>query len=134
MSTEGGAGIIAPGAEEAHTVSILVVEDEVLIRLFVTDSLRRAGFRVFEAAQADEALLVLRANKIDILVTDIRMPGRIDGVKLAALAREQWPEMKIIIASSHWPQFAPPKVIDAFVGKPYDYEKLLSRIRMVIKR
>ena len=134
MSTESRTDKIAPGAEEPQTVSILVVEDEVLIRLYVTDSLRRVGFRVFEAAQADEALLVLRANKIDVLVTDIRMPGSIDGVKLAALTRARWPEMKIIIASSHYPHATSPAVFDEFVGKPYDPEKLLSRIRMVIKK
>ena len=87
---------------------------------------------MFETS-ADEALEVLKTNKIDVLVTDIRMPGSIDGIKLAALARSQWSQMKIIIASAYSPQPPAPEVMDAFIGKPYDPERLLNRIRTVFK-
>jgi CheY-like chemotaxis protein len=110
-----------------------VVEDEVLIRLMMTDYLRQGGFKVFETASADEALEVLRANKIDVLVTDIRMPGPIDGIKLAVLARSQWPDMKIIIASAYSPQPPTPEIMDAFIGKPYDPERLLNWIQKLLR-
>jgi CheY-like chemotaxis protein len=65
-----------------HT--ILVVEDEVLVREWVADEFRALGFHVLEAGDATEALLVLTERRpIDVLLTDIRMPGKMDGVALA---------------------------------------------------
>ena len=64
--------------------TVLVVEDEVLIRLYLSEEIRAAGFTVIEAASADEAFEVLKSrNDIDLVLTDIRMPGTMDGRQLA---------------------------------------------------
>jgi two-component system, response regulator PdtaR len=114
--------------------TILLVEDEVLIRLMAANELRKAGFTVIEAAHAREALSVLRsATRVDVLITDIRMPGPIDGVQLATLARELWPNLKIAIASAYAPQWPNVNVIDAFFGKPYNPDSMIERIKELLQ-
>ncbi|MDB5541333.1 MAG: hypothetical protein JWQ89_3060 [Devosia sp.] len=79
---------------------VLVVEDETLIRMGIAGELADEGFTVFEAANADAALVLLQAEaSINLLLTDIDMPGSMDGLKLAAAVRNRWPPVKIIVAS-----------------------------------
>jgi CheY-like chemotaxis protein len=119
---------------EKRASTILVVEDEVLIRLMMADELRVAGFEVIEAASADEALAVLNAAvQVDLLITDIRMPGSIDGERFAIMAHSTWPHLKIVIVSTHSPGFAASSVMDAFIGKPFDPVRLVERIRSLLK-
>ena len=81
---------------------ILVVEDEGLVRMAAADDLVEAGFKVIEAANADQAIQMLEAHpEITILFTDIDMPGSMDGPKLAAAVRDRWPPLKIIVTSGH---------------------------------
>src|SRR3954471_15535056 len=69
---------------------VLVVEDEGLVRMFVTDVLEEAGFEVAEAENAEAGLLALHARPdVRVLFTDVNMPGRIDGLELARIARAQ---------------------------------------------
>ncbi len=72
---------------------VLVVEDETLVRMFMADFLDEAGFKVFEAVHADEALTVLQARPdIQAVITDIEMPaGSMNGLKLAQTIQERWP-------------------------------------------
>lgn len=82
---------------------VLVVEDEVLIRMGIAGELEDEGFKVFQAGNADVAiLLLLREPSIDLLLTDIDMPGSMDGLKLAAAVRNRWPPVKIIIVSGQF--------------------------------
>lgn len=109
--------------------TILVVEDEILVRMMIADDLRIAGFAVIEAADPDEALAVLRCgSKVHVLVTDVQMPGSIDGVVLAKLVRSELPEIKIIIASAHLPA---PRAVrhDGFFSKPYNLHDIIALIR-----
>ena len=79
---------------------ILIVDDEPLIRLDLADLLESMGFDVLEAANADEAILLLEADpQIGVVVTDIDMPGTMDGLKLAFVVRERWPPCRLIIVS-----------------------------------
>lgn len=122
----------SPGREPAI---ILVVEDEVLIRLMIANELRTAGFTVIEAASADEAVAVLNiSTKIDVLMTDIRMPGSMDGVELAALAHSTWPRIKIIVASAYNPYWPTSVIIDAFVGKPCNPDRLIDVIKELLSK
>jgi CheY-like chemotaxis protein len=117
-----------PGSLRAMP-TILVVEDEVLVRLWVTDELRANGFTVLEAANGDEALQVLNSPvEVDLVFTDIRMPGRLDGVALAQWLREERPGLKVIIASSN---LAAPSA-DAFVLKPYSMLSVLQKIKELL--
>jgi len=109
---------------------ILVVEDEILIRMMVSDELRDAGFHVIEACDADEALTILRSVVPDLIVSDIRMPGSLDGLGLLAAVRESFPMLPVIITSSHLPSAAP--VCDSatqFVAKPYRPEGIIKAVR-----
>lgn len=79
---------------------ILVVEDECLLNIIESDDLRSAGYDVESAYNADEAIEILEhRTDIDVLFTDIDMPGSMNGLKLAATVRERWPPVHIIITS-----------------------------------
>src|ERR1700750_1936204 len=89
---------MSPLASDA--IQILVVEDDVLIRLATRDRIEAAGFKVYDAYSADEAIRLLEAHPgISLIFTDIDMPGSMDGVKLAHFVRERWPPVKIIVTS-----------------------------------
>ena len=80
-------------------IAVLVVEDEPITRMDVVDQLAEAGFKVYEAPDADRAIKILQATPaIRILFTDVDMPGSMDGLKLAAAVRDRWPPIKIVVA------------------------------------
>src|SRR4051812_15679945 len=81
---------------------ILVVEDEFLIRMRAVAIIEDAGFEVVEAADADEAILILESRQdIRVMFTDIRMPGTMDGLKLAHAVKGRWPPVHIIATSAY---------------------------------
>jgi CheY-like chemotaxis protein len=76
---------------------VLVVEDDFLIRMHAAETIEDAGFEVVEASNADEAVTILEARlDIAVVFTDIRMPGSMDGLKLARAARDRWPPIHIV--------------------------------------
>lgn len=82
--------------------TVLVVEDEPLIRMTVADDLQAAGFCVLEAGNTDEALRLLETHSsIRAIFTDIDMPGGLDGLKLAWIVRDRWPPIEIVITSGN---------------------------------
>ena len=123
--------LLVAGQERCnHT--ILVVEDEVLLRLDLSNQLRKAGFDVIKADTGDEALKVL-ANEIDVelVLTDIRMPGNTDGMGLAKWIRQQAPHIKIAILSAYIdPYWDMP--VDATFAKPVRIERLLTGLRQLL--
>jgi two-component system, response regulator PdtaR len=114
--------------------SVLVVEDEPLVRMFVVELLQDADLRVFEAARADEAISVLEAqNGIEVIFTDVRMPGPMDGYALAHQVRKRWPTIKVFLTSGYVglrSDSLPPGVV--FVPKPYDWNLLPHRIKALM--
>ena len=83
-------------------ISVLVVEDEFLIRMDLVDFLSGEGFEVFEAAHADEAIAIREANEqIQVMFTDVDMPGGMDGLKLSAAVRDRWPPDRLVVTSGH---------------------------------
>ena len=115
-------------------IGVLVVDDETLIRMDVVDQLKAEGFKVFEAANADQAIAFLSAEPtIRLLFTDIDMPGSMDGLKLAAAVRDRWPPVKIIVTSGH-------RLIEAtdlpdgsvFFSKPYRHAEVMASIRELL--
>lgn len=79
---------------------VLVVEDDVLLRMDALDMVRNAGFEAVEAANADEAIAILEArSNIHVVFTDIQMPGSMDGLKLAKFVKDRWPPIKIVATS-----------------------------------
>jgi CheY-like chemotaxis protein len=73
-------------------------------RLMVTDELRKGGFKAIEARNADEAIALLQSQvPVDLVFTDVRLPGSIDGLTLAGLIRQTRPELRIIVVSGNLP-------------------------------
>jgi len=115
----------------AEPTTVLIVDDEDLVRMVGSDILEFGGYRVLEAANAREALQCLEAEaEVMVLFTDINMPGTPDGLGLAQLVNDRWPHMKILVASGNvapGPGDLPPEGI--FLSKPYRAEDLLSLMR-----
>jgi CheY-like chemotaxis protein len=103
---------------------VLLVEDDVLIRVLLAEELRNAGLRVIEAANADEALSYFHTGaKIDLLFSDVQMPGSMNGVELARGIRSSYPSVRIILTSAHT---APTDHLGSFLPKPYDFDRAVS--------
>lgn len=117
-----------------HDITVLVVEDEGLIRLDISQTLEEEGFRVLEASNADEAIVLLNTHAdIQLMFTDIDMPGSMDGLKLAAAVRDRWPPIKIIVTSGHRQLTdAALPVEGRFFAKPYDASRVISAMRAMI--
>ena len=115
----------------ASPIRILVVEDEMVIRMDVVEMLDAAGFDIFEAANADEAIQMLERNSdIRLVFTDIDMPGSMNGLKLAATVRDRWPPIRIIATSGHFKVRAGDLPADArFIAKPYQAAQIISAVR-----
>lgn len=129
--------MIVPAAEDPapdlSRVTILYVEDEVLLRLATAEELRAEGFTVIEAGTAAEAMAVVSSSvRLDLLMTDIRLPGPTDGIALAKSARAARPAMKIILASGHLPEWPVQTIVDGFLGKPFDMARVVRRIRELL--
>ena len=123
-----------PLAAVAPVPTVLIVEDEILIRTLLCDTLRHAGYAVIEAANAEEAVSVLHASlDPDILITDVRMPGTIDGFELAAYVKRTRPALKVIITSGHAGAQQANGLADAFLPKPYQLGAIMGRIRALIE-
>lgn len=118
-----------PNAEAIATV--LVVEDDTLVRMHGTDILEDAGYAVLEAANADEALSLLTKHRdIHVLFSDVDMPGSMDGLDLARLVHERWPHIHLLLTSGHHPvQSGDLPGRGKFVRKPWSSEVLIDRIR-----
>ncbi len=90
------------GLVESRRPVVLIVEDELLLRMDAISMIANAGFEVIEASSADEAIAILESRRdISVVFTDIQMPGSMDGLKLARAVRGRWPPIKIIATSGH---------------------------------
>jgi two-component system, response regulator PdtaR len=79
---------------------VLIVEDDPLLRMLAVEVVEEAGFVAFEAGDADAAVSLLESRPdVSVLLTDIDMPGSMDGLKLASAVRDRWPPIKILVVS-----------------------------------
>jgi CheY-like chemotaxis protein len=108
---------------EAGPKTVVVAEDEILIRLLAADVLTDAGFEVIEVGNAEEALTTLQSRpwEIHLLFTDIHMPGQMNGLELAHYVRRNWPHVALLIASGQ-DKPVPAALPDGslFLTKPYN--------------
>ena len=114
---------------------VLLVEDEPLVRMAAADDLQDAGFHVLEAANADVALAVLEScsDDVQVLFTDIDMPGSMNGLDLAENVQQRWPHISLLISSAyHRP--GPETLPDdgRFVPKPYCSDDVVQQIRELV--
>ena len=114
--------------------TVLVVEDEAMIRVAITDMLQEHGFSVLEAANANEAIEIIEKAtvEIDVVFTDVRMPGTMDGFGLVKWIKNVRPSLPVIVASGDVGQLndaGKQQLGDMFVAKPYDLTKTGQKIR-----
>lgn len=112
----------------SHKTKILVVDDEAIIRMNMTSDLMDAGFDVVEAWNADQAIVILEQDpEIDAVFSDIQMPGKLDGVDLARLIAERWPEKSIVITSGRGgPKPEALSHGSRYVAKPYEPRQVVA--------
>ena len=119
-----------------NPMTILVVEDEVLIRMSTVATLEDAGFWVLEAQNSAEALEVLsRHSEVSIMMTDVRMPGLLDGLALVAQVGIDYPAIRSIVVSGHTSAM---EASDAgamgFLPKPYMAHTMVQAVHDTVKR
>lgn len=125
-----GLAIVARAVIPSKLGCILVVEDELLIRMVVSDELRDVGYQVIEASSADEALEVLGSVTPDAIVSDVRMPGSLDGLGLLKVVRETSPGLPVIIMSADArPEVALAAGANQFVAKPFTLRLIVEAVR-----
>lgn len=109
---------------------ILIVEDEFLIRWMLSEELRQEGYQVIEASDAAEALAILKTVSPDLIISDVRMPGPLDGMGLLANVRKTMPTLPVIIISGHLhPAQALTQGATQFVAKPYLLEAVVETVK-----
>ena len=113
---------------------VLIVEDEMLLRMRAVDMVEDAGYTSVEAVDADEAVTILETRSdIALLFTDIQMPGSMDGLKLAHAVHERWPPIKIILVSGALKlakSDIPPD--SRFFGKPLEAKEMIAEMQEMI--
>lgn len=113
---------------------VLVVEDSTIIRMGAVDLVLSAGYEALQARDADEAIAILESRgDIDLVFTDVQMPGTMDGIKLAHYIRDRWPPVRLIVASGA-------AIIEesslpggsSFFSKPYDDHKIVDAMARLL--
>lgn len=114
----------------------MVVEDEALLRIHALDIIRDAGLIAIEAANADEAISILeKRSDVAIIVTDVAMPGSMNGIKLARAVRNRWPPIEIVVVSGHMAVDEKKDLPDGakFFSKPYETDELIGQLRKMLR-
>lgn len=111
-------------------VKVLVVEDEVLVRMNIVEALKQRGFVVVEAENATRAIdLLIQQPDVQVMFTDIDMPGGVDGVKLAAMVRDRWPPISIVYTSGHRKMADLQLPLESqFFAKPYNTDRVAATL------
>lgn len=121
------------GGSSGH-VTVLVVEDEGLVRDMIARELADVGYRVLESETADEAASLLEREHIDLLLTDIRMPGHLDGWDLAERMRVKRPDVPVIYATGYSREEARPVSNSTLIQKPYRLVDLVDAVGRLLAR
>src|SRR3954470_24833056 len=114
--------------------NVLIVEDEMVLRMRAVDIVEDAGFHPVEAANADQAIAILESRSdIALLFTDIQMPGSMDGLKLAHAVHARWPAIKIVLVSGQVkPSDAERPTDSLFFGKPLGVEQMIAELQTMV--
>ena len=119
---------------KARPTTVLVVEDEILIRAAVAEYLRMSGYTVVEAADAAEAVTLFDAGEpVDVVMSDIDLPGTMDGLGLARWIKKHHSALPVLLTSGHGIAVAAAERPSfCFVAKPYRLEKLAERLNLML--
>jgi two-component system, response regulator PdtaR len=130
-----GAGIFTMNGTYSHPrPAVLLAEDDPLVRFFASDLLEDEGFEVIETGSADEALTWLEVrDDVRVILTDIHMPGPLNGLDLAHLVHRRWPGVLVLVVSGvARPSAAELPEGGRFVTKPYEGSTILHHLREMI--
>jgi two-component sensor histidine kinase/CheY-like chemotaxis protein len=118
----------------ASSTNVLVVEDEMVLRMRAVDIVEDAGFTAVQAVNADEALAILESRSdISLLFSDIQMPGSMDGLKLAHAVHHRWPSIRIILVSGQVKVSDADKPADSrFFGKPLEVKQMIAELQRMV--
>jgi two-component sensor histidine kinase len=121
-------------SDSSNPPNVLIVEDEMLLRMRAVDIVEDAGFAAVEAVNADEALAILESRSdISLLFSDIQMPGTMDGLRLAHAVHDRWPGIKIILVSGQVKPTDDEKPADSrFFGKPIEVAQMIGELQRMI--
>ena len=120
--------------QSGNPAVVLIVEDEMMLRMRAVDMVEDAGYTPLEAMDADEAVAILESRSdIALICTDIQMPGSMDGLGLAQAVHQRWPSIKIIVVSgqSNLPKLDLPPC-SRFFGKPLNAGEVIAEMRGMI--
>ncbi len=121
----------APNAQKSPAC-VLVVEDEIIIRVLIADELRAEGFSVVEAATADEALSYFQAGvQVDLVLSDIEIPGLLNGLEFIRRLRTEAPGLPTVLTSGSSPGV---HEADAFLQKPYDVRQAVVLVATLLQK
>jgi CheY-like chemotaxis protein len=124
--------------DRADPPTVLVVEDEVLIRMSTADYLRGCGYHIIEVGSGDEAVAVLKTDvRIDVVFTDVSMPGNLNGFGLAQWVRSERPGVRVILTSGVTRTAKEAQDLCAhgpLVEKPYEHSEVDRRIQALLPR
>lgn len=116
---------------EEPPVRVLVVEDDPLVRELVVEALREEGYEVIHAANGEQALAWCKRRIADVLVTDIKLPGEVDGWQIAELCREHDPGLRVIYATGFSPVEARPVPGSLTLQKPCQPDRIVKAVRQM---
>ena len=118
----------------ASPTNVLVVEDEMVLRMRAVDIVEDAGFTAIEAVNAEQALSILESRSdISLLFSDIQMPGSMDGLKLAHAVHNRWPSIKIILVSGQVQVSDADTPADSrFFGKPLEAKQMITELQHMV--
>jgi two-component sensor histidine kinase/CheY-like chemotaxis protein len=121
-------------SDSSEVPKVLIVEDEMMLRMRAVDIVEDAGFSPVQAINADQALSILESRSdISLLFTDIQMPGSMDGLKLAHAVHDRWPAIKIILVSGQVNPTDAEKPADSrFFGKPLSDEQMIAELQAMV--
>ena len=122
---------------DRRSAAILIVEDDVLTRLAISDYLQECGFKTFEASSAAEALEIIAGSLslIDLVFTDVGLHGVMDGIGLARWIELNHPNLPVLLTSGDFNKAAKAKEFcanESFFEKPYNFERLVVHIRATL--
>jgi CheY-like chemotaxis protein len=115
------------------TTSLLIVEDEIILRMATADEFREAGFFVNEASNGDQAVAMLQSfSNIDAVFSDVRMPGTLDGIGLAEWVKLHYPNIRMFLTSGTLEAFPTNQTVaDGYFPKPYVTAEVERAIKQV---
>jgi CheY-like chemotaxis protein len=129
LSKSGGADLV-----DLHAVqTVLVVEDEMMVRMPIAEYLRDCGYNVLEAGDANEAMAALdAAEAVSLVFSDIRMPGKMDGFGLAEWCQSHHPSVPVLLTSGYSGGRCLPCAANRFIEKPYSQTRVARQIAALL--